>query len=118
MLALSLILMVFSICQAQARARLPAAPALAMTAHAHHPTAHDAHATGHAADCHGDCLHLQSHPDASQSMQLPDVSPVLLALLPAEPLLSPITTRALAYHPPSPADADPPATLRFQRFLN
>ena len=114
-LVLSLVLMVFSICQAQARVHVPAGAPDTM-AHA----SHDMHA-GHEqppADCHSDCQHLSSHPDAGQPHAMPAVDPVLLAWLPPEPPLDAVTQRALAYHPPNPAMADPPQLLRFQHFLN
>lgn len=114
-LVLSLVLMVFSICQAQARVQVPAA-APDMMVHA----SHDMHA-GHEqppADCHSDCQHLSSHPDAGHPHVMPVIAPVLLAWLPPESALDAVTQRALAYHPPNPAVADPPPLLRFQHFLN
>lgn len=121
-LVMSLVLMIFSICQAQARAALPTPSSAA--GHAAHGAVMSHHqASEHAshtapADCHGDCLHLTAHPDAGSTAQLPDLTPVLLAWLPPVPLQDAVISRALAYQPPSARAADPPVTLRFQRFLN
>lgn len=115
-LVMSLILMIFSICQAQARAHLPAQP----SRHDHHVSLamHHEAAAPQAADCHDNCLQLTAHPDAGQTAQLPDVSPVLLAWLPPEPARDAVAARALAYQSPSASVADPPPLIRFQRFLN
>lgn len=121
-LVMSLILMIFSVCQAQARATLPemAVP----SGHVHHQVTHDHGLSQHlspdaaSADCHGDCLHQTAHPDAGSTAQLPDVSPILLVWLPATLLPDAAASRALAYQAPSADMADPPPIIRFQRFLN
>lgn len=121
-LVLSLVLMIFAICQAQARTQLPGATLsrAAPATHLHDMSSNilDAAPSTPLVDCHGDCLKQPSHADAGVADQRPDASPGLLAVLPAVPSLASALSRALAYHPPSARDADPPPVLRFQRFLN
>lgn len=117
-LFMSLVLTIFSICQVQARAAVvlaPApAPAMEMADCHHGERAGDVSVI----DCHSACKHLQQHNDAAQKLPLPDLSPVLLTFL--QPFALPPTGPAVAtgYRPPDPLSTDPPASIRFQRFLN
>lgn len=116
----SLFLMVFSICQAQARAALVPAPVPATGAAMEMADCHQGDRAGDASavDCHGTCTHLQQHKDAAQKLPLPDVTPLLLTFL--QPFAQPLAGFAVAdgYRPPDPFSTDPPASIRFQRFLN
>lgn len=119
-LVMSLVLMIFSICQVQARAAVmpvvakAVMPAMAMADCHHGERAGDASVV----DCHSACKHLQQHKDAAQKLPVPDASPMLLAFL--QPFARPAASLALAdgYHQPEPLSTDPPASIRFQRFLN
>lgn len=120
-LFMSLCLTIFSICQVQARAAgLPApAEASAMSA-MEMADCHQGDRAGDASavDCHGTCTHLQQHKDAAQKLPLPDVTPLLLTFL--QPFAQPLAGFAVAdgYRSPDPLSTDPPASIRFQRFLN
>lgn len=116
-LVMSLVLMIFSVCQAQARASV--LPASLPAPHEMMASCHQAAADSAVPNCHSTCDHLQQHHDAGAPDTLPDFHPVLVAI--ADPYLPqaaqdlPGTTR---YHPPDPLQTDPPLTIRFQRFLN
>lgn len=116
-LVMSLLLMIFSICQVQARAAVLPEPVAADTM-----AMADCHgavpAVDAAMDCHGICAHLSQHHDSLQKSPLPDVTPLLLALRHHhEQTVAPLL-RVGAYQSPDRHAVDPPVAIRFQRFLN
>jgi len=107
--------MIFSVCQAQARAHLP--PLIGSHEHAHADHSADAPPSD-ATSCHDHCWSFTPYPDASKTTSIPDVSPTLLTWLTPRVVTEPSLTKALTYRPPESNSTDPPARLRFQRFLN
>ena len=119
-LVMSLVLMIFSICQAQVWAAAAVPPPLRMAgmdmADCH--GGQDQAAGKPAMDCHSICKHLQQHNDVSQKLPLPDASPVLLAILQPFELSDGEYISTSSYRPPDPSVIDPPPSIRFQRLLN
>lgn len=118
-LCMSFVLLIFTICQAQAMSRvvLPAAdtavPAsVEMPAGCHElALAQDADVP----DCHAECQHVHQA-DIAKKLPLPDVS--TLAALFALPLLADLADAAALSQLPARGDpGDPDVVIRFQRFL-
>ena len=111
---MGLFLMVFSICQAQARVSVLPVP-VQHEMMACHQSASDFTAQ----DCHNGCEHLQQHHEVGGLDQPSGFHPVLIAILdPFMPLGQHDQLGGTRYQPPDPLQADPPASIRFQRFLN
>ena len=111
----SLFLMVFSICQAQARAfMLPVS-----VQHEVMTACHQSSPDLAVHDCHTGCEHLQQHHEAGGQNQPSDFHPVLIAILdPFLPMGQHDQLNGTRYQPPDPLQADVPASIRLQRFLN
>lgn len=115
-LCMSLILTVFTICQAQAMTRV-AMPAMDVAAPALVTACHQQASTDNklALDCHGECQHVHQA-DIAKKLPLPDiVSMLALYELPAS--MHAANTTALAWLPLLPESGDPNLIIRFQRFL-
>ena len=119
-LFMSLVLMIFSICQVQAwaAAAVPVPMQMAGMDMADCHGGQDQAASKPAMDCHSTCQHLPQSNDVSQKLPLPDVSPVLLAILQPFELSYGEYISTSSYRPPDPSVIDPPPSIRFQRFLN
>lgn len=113
-LFMSVILMIFTICQSQAMAMgladatTPAMPTIAgcQDSHGDAPAAHQ--------NCSGECQHLQQHVD-SGTLPLADLSPAIIAFwLPS--LVQDTGRLTLALLPNHDPVSDPPLAIRFQRF--
>lgn len=122
-LCMSFVLLIFTICQAQAMTRvvLPAtdaAAANAATAEAAMPAGCHEQAAGQdlaAPDCHGECQHVHQA-DIAKKLQLLDVT-ALVALCEL-PLLADRADAAQLSQLPARVDpGDPHPVIRFQRFL-
>lgn len=119
---MSFVLLIFTICQAQAMTRvlLPATDAadaalsasLEMPAGCHEQAAEKDVV---APDCHGECQHVHQA-DIAKKLPLPDAG-VLVALFEL-PLLAGRAELARLSQLPAPVDpGDPHPVIRFQRFL-
>lgn len=112
-LTMSLLLAIFTICQAHAMAGMvssgqSAAPVVM-------PQTHTMGKQPMAADCHAECQHQQSA-DIGKKPQLPD-EPAVLALAQSYPSSHEALALMLVGGATERAQGDPPPYLRFQRFL-
>lgn len=117
-LFMSLVLAIFTICQAQVMAAVgPAQPETSMSAM---PGCHEAGDKTDTAgtDCATVCQHLSGHPDFAKQATSADASPLLLAFLQPFELSDAEYLPTSSYRSPDPSVIDPPPSIRFQRFLN
>ncbi len=117
-LLMSLILAIFTICQAQVMAAV--GPTSAETSMSAMPGCHEA---GDKTDTAGTgcatvCQHLSGHPDFAKQATSVDASPLLLAILQPFELSDAEYVSTSGYRPPDPSAIDPSPSIRFQRFLN
>lgn len=115
---MSLILAIFTICQAQVMAAVGPAPAEASMSAM--PGCHEAGDKTDTAgtDCSTVCQHLSGHPDFAKQVTSVDASSLLLAFLQPFELSDAKYLSTSSYRPPDPSVIDPPPSIRFQRFLN
>lgn len=112
-LTLSLLLAIFTICQAHAMATMAVSDQSASSVVTQ--PADSMSKQPMAADCHAECQHQQSA-DLSKKLQLPD-TPVLLALAQSYPTSHDASPPRVVGGAAERAQGDPPPRLRFQRFL-
>jgi len=121
-LCMSFVLLIFTICQAQAMSRvvLPEAGAAdaVLSASLEMPAGCHEQVVGNdpvAPDCHGECQHVHQA-DIAKKLQLPDVS-VLVALFELPLLADRADVAQLSQLPTRVDPGDPHPVIRFQRFL-
>ncbi|WP_156873775.1 hypothetical protein [Perlucidibaca piscinae] len=117
-LFMSLVLAIFTICQAQVMAAVGPTPA--ETSMSAMPDCHEAgdKTSTTETDCTTVCQHLSGHPDFAKQATSVDASPLLLAFLQPFELSDAEYISSSSYRPPDPSVIDPPPSIRFQRFLN
>lgn len=109
-LTLSLLLVIFTICQSHAMAGVSSSDASTSSST---PCADPAGKDMAAADCHQVCKQVA---DIAKKPQLPDMPPMLLASNGYVPLAS-TSVQAISRHLSDRPLGDPHPLLRFQRFL-
>lgn len=111
-LTMSLLLAIFTICQAHAMAGVAVSSQSASAAMTHHGNMSKQPMV---AGCHDECQHQQSA-DIGKKSQLPD-GPMVLALAQSYPVSPDLSAPLLVGAAADRAQGDPPPYLRFQRFL-
>lgn len=111
-LTMSLLLGIFTICQAHAMATMAASGQPASAVMTKLSTMSKQHM---AAGCHDECQHQQAA-DLGKKPQLPD-APVALALIQSYPSSPGVSTSLLVGAAADRGQGDPPPRLRFKRLL-